>query len=53
MPGYGMMKMKPKMMSKGSKGAVMNPKMKEQQEKMKLKMDPEYKSAGGMIYKGR
>ena len=36
-----MMKMKPKMMSKGSKGKVMHPKMKQQQEKMK--MDAEYK----------
>jgi len=42
---------KPKMMSEGSKGKVMHPKMKQQQQKMK--MDAEYKSAGGMIYKGR
>jgi hypothetical protein len=55
MPGYGktMMtnKKKPMMLAEGTKGKVMHPKMKAQQEKMK--MDPEYKSAGGMVYKGR
>lgn len=54
MPGYGksmMNKKKPMMLSQGTKGKVMHPKMKEQQQKMK--MDAEYKSAGGMIYKGR
>jgi len=51
MPGYKMM-MKPKMMSKGTKGkGVMHPKMKEQQKKMK--MNAEYKAAGGMVYTGR
>lgn len=54
MPGY---KKKPMMMAMGkkveyaTKGKKMHPKMKEQQEKMK--MDAQYKAAGGMVFTGR
>lgn len=53
MPGYGM-GMKPKkkmMMNYASKGKKMHPIMIEQQKKMK--MNAEYKAAGGKVFTGR